>query len=166
EGGSEILYVAFQREWVDDPNNHVRIGRYNTATGAWTFFYYEISDPESPNGGWVGLSEIVALDGGELLVIERDNQGGPDARIKQLCKFSLSSGTPRPQGEDFDVVTRSMQTLVRDLIPDLHSANGYVIEKVEGATVMTDGDVIINTDNDGIEDHSGETQQINLGDIF
>jgi hypothetical protein len=39
--------------------------------------------PASPNGGWVGLSEIVAVDATTFAVIERDNQGGPDAVIKQ-----------------------------------------------------------------------------------
>jgi hypothetical protein len=38
-GDNELVYVAFQREWVDDPAQHVRIGRYVPATGEWTFFY-------------------------------------------------------------------------------------------------------------------------------
>ena len=56
--------------------------------------------------------------------------------------------------------------LVRDLIPDLESDNGLVLEKVEGLTVTEDGDVYIVTDNDGVDDSSGETQLINLGRIF
>ena len=60
-GQEEVVYVAFQREWVNDPKDQVRIGRYEVATEAWSFFYYPLDTPTSPNGGWVGLSELVAL---------------------------------------------------------------------------------------------------------
>ena len=42
---------------------------------------------ESPAGGWVGLSEIAAHDGW-LYILERDNQGGPDARVKRIYKIN------------------------------------------------------------------------------
>jgi len=56
--------------------------------------------------------------------------------------------------------------LVRDILPDLASVNGLVIEKVEGVSLQADGDVFIVTDNDGVDDSSGETQLQNLGRIF
>ena len=56
--------------------------------------------------------------------------------------------------------------LVRDLIPDLEAPGGAVIEKVEGMALLANGDVVINTDNDGVDNSNGETQQINLGKIF
>ncbi len=90
-------YVTFQREWVDDPDNHVRIGRYDTETKEWAFYYYLIDEPISPNGGWVGLSEIVALGNDRFAVIERDNQGGPDARIKKIYSFSVAGVEPQTQ---------------------------------------------------------------------
>ena len=162
-GDDEYVYVAFQREWVGDPANQVRIGRYEPASQAWTFFYYPLDLPESPNGGWVGLSEIVAVDETTFAVIERDNQGGPDAVLKRIYAFSVDGLEPQPQGGMFPVVTKS---LARDILPDLQSAHGPVLEKVEGLTVMLDGTTWIVTDNDGVEDSSGETQLISLGHIF
>jgi hypothetical protein len=156
-------YVAFQREWVGDPDGRVRIGRYDTDTGEWTFYYYPIDLPTSPNGGWVGLSEIVALGNDRFIVIERDNQGGTDARIKKIYSFSVADVEPQPQGSPFPVLKKQF---VRDLIPDLTADNGPVLEKVEGLMVTAKGDAFIVTDNDGVDDSSGETQLINLGDIF
>jgi hypothetical protein len=74
--------VAFQRAWMgeDEP----RIGWYHSETHKWTFFFYPLDEVQSPNGGWVGLSDIAPLGGAEFLVVERDNQGGPDGVIKTL----------------------------------------------------------------------------------
>ena len=162
-GAAEQVYVAIQREWVDDPAGQVRIGRYTPATGAWTFFYYPLDEPISPNGGWVGLSEIVALNETTFAVIERDNQGGSDAVIKRIYTFSIDGLTPQPQGGIFPVVAK---TLVRDLPSDLMADHGPVLEKVEGLTVMADGTTWIVTDNDGVDGSSGETQLIDLGPVF
>jgi Esterase-like activity of phytase len=162
-GDNERVYVAFQREWVDDPPQHVRIGRYSPASAEWRFFYYPLENPTSPNGGSVGLSELVALDSETFAVIERDDQGGTDARIKHIYSFSVAGLTPQPQGEEFPVVTK---TLVRDLLPDLKADNGPVLEKVEGFTVTADGHALIVTDNDGLDDASGETQFLDLGVLF
>jgi hypothetical protein len=165
-GNSELVYVAFQREWVGDPANHVRIGRYEPRTGEWTFIYYEKARPTSPNGGWTGLSDITVLDRNTLVVIERDNMGGPDGRIKEIRSFPISGVAFKPQGQTFDRVSRSQQKLVRNLVPDLLATGGYLIEKVEGMAITKRGEVIINTDNDGVDDHSGETRQVNLGRLF
>jgi hypothetical protein len=51
------------------------------------------------------------------------------------------------------------------LIPDLEATNGAIIEKVEGFMLLGTGDGYIVTDNDGVDDSSGETQFINLGPI-
>lgn len=162
-GDDELVYVAFQREWVDDPPHRVRIGRYAPATGEWTFFYYPLDPPTSPNGGWVGLSELVALDQETFAVIERDDQAGTDARIKKIYTFSVVGRDPQPQGNQFPVVPK---TFVRDLIPDLTADHGPVLEKVEGCTVTAHGHVLIVTDNDGVDTASGETQFLDLGRIF
>ena len=42
---------------------------------------------------------------------------------------------------------------------------GLVPEKIEGAALMANGDVLIINDNDGVDDNSGETQLLNLGNI-
>jgi len=46
---------------------------------------------------------------------------------------------------------------VRDLLGDLRSTGGYVLDKVEGLAIMPDGTMWVSTDNDGVDDHSGET---------
>jgi len=169
-GDSEYIWVAFQREWnLVDPPRWTRIGRYHVASGEWDFYYYPLSAPTSPNGGWIGLSEITAVGGDRFVVIERDNQAGADARFKRLYSFSVDGVTPLahedlptdPTAEDFPALTK---TLVRDVLPDLESDNGFAIEKVEGF-MMYDGDGWIITDNDGVDDSSGETQFINVGPI-
>jgi DNA-binding beta-propeller fold protein YncE len=160
---SDFVYVAFQREWVDDPKGLVRIGRYDTNVKDWVFYYYPLDQPTSPNGGWVGLSEIVALGKGDFAVIERDNQAGTDARIKKIYRVSVNGITPVSQGEVFPVLEKKF---VRNLISDLTADNGPVLEKVEGLTVLPNGDTLIVTDNDGVDGSSGETQLINLGKIF
>jgi hypothetical protein len=61
---------------------------------------------------------------------------------------------PSPLGSELPVVTKEV---VRDLIPDLTSTGGYVLDKVEGLAIATDGTTWVSTDNDGVDDHSGET---------
>jgi hypothetical protein len=162
-GKSEQVYVAFQREWTNDPASFVRIGRFTPATNEWKFFYYPLDAVESPAGGWVGLSEIVALDDSRLLVLERDNQAGPEARIKRLYEVNIGGVEPTPQGNTFP---RLSKKLVRDLIPDLEESNGWLQEKIEGVTVAADGDVYVVTDNDGVDGNTGETQFIRLGNRY
>ncbi|MEM8683712.1 MAG: esterase-like activity of phytase family protein [Pseudomonadota bacterium] len=147
-------WVAFQRVWPGDTN--VRIGRYDLTAASWSFFFYPLEAPISPNGGWVGLSDLTSLDDGRFLVVERDNQGGPDARIKRLYVVDTNGAV------DGDTLTK---TLVADLIPSLEMTGGPIPEKVEGSVVVG-GDVWIINDNDGVDDNSGETQFLNLGAIL
>jgi Esterase-like activity of phytase len=170
EGGSELVYVAFQREWAGDPDNMVRIGRYDPnepdLEAAWTFFHLEIKDPSTPNPdpGFVGLSEIVAIDDETLAVVQRDDQGGTDARIKEIVTFSIAGLTPLPQpaaGVPGFPTVAQLKTV--DLIPALMSLNGPVLEKVEGLTIGADGEVYFVTDNDAVSDATGETQFMAIG---
>ncbi|MGJ8686122.1 MAG: esterase-like activity of phytase family protein, partial [Spongiibacteraceae bacterium] len=151
------VYVAFQRAWNSEANP--RIGIYDTVNQSWSFAYYPLDATESQNGGWVGLSDMTSLGDGSFLMLERDNQGGPDAAIKRLYRIDLSNVS------DSETVGK---TLVRDLIAegDLTTPGGLVYEKIEGATVLANSDVIIVNDNDGVDDNSGETQLINLGKIL
>lgn len=50
------------------------------------------------------------------------------------------------------------KTLYRDLVDegDMDTVNGLIIEKVEGLAVTSTGAVYINTDNDGVDESSGE----------
>ncbi|MGA9276035.1 esterase-like activity of phytase family protein, partial [Ilumatobacter sp.] len=71
-GADEQVYVAFQREWKDDASGLVKIGRYTPGDGTWAFFHYPLDAPESAAGGWVGLSEITAIDDTTFAIVERD----------------------------------------------------------------------------------------------
>ena len=148
------VYVAFQRVWDGDTN--VRIGVYNVVAQTWSFLFYPLDASESQNGGWVGLSDITSLGNGKFLVLERDNQGGPDAALKRIYEID-TAGTSH--GDPLS------KTLVRDLMSDLQEPNGLVSEKIEGLAVMPNGDIYIVNDNDGVDDNSGEIQLLNLGHI-
>jgi hypothetical protein len=162
-GADEVVIVAFQREWVGDPSGNVRIGKYETASGDWTFFYYPLEAPAVT--GWVGLSEITALDDETFAVVERDNQADVYAAIKRIYRFSISGLTPEDDGNapNFPVVSK---TFVYDLLPDLQANGGIALDKVEGLAVLSDGTALAVTDNDGVDDSSGETQLLRIENLF
>jgi len=149
------LVVAFQRAWNKEANP--RIGVYDLTAKTWQFLFYPLDAVASPNGGWVGLSDITALGNSQFLVVERDNQGGPDARIKKLYRIDLSGVA------NGGTLTK---TLVRDLMADLRASGGNVPEKIEGSAVLPNGEVLIVNDNDGVDTNSGEVQLIKLGKIL
>lgn len=166
-GQDEVLYVAFQREWVGDAEDRVRIGRYAVASGEWSFYHYPLDAPASANGGWVGLSDIVALGDDSFAVIERDNQAGTDAAVKRLYRFSVAGLTPLADaGEQNPAFPLLQKTLARDLLPDLTAPGGPVLEKVEGLAVLPHGGALVVNDNDGVDDASGETQLLRLPQVF
>lgn len=146
----DTLWMAVQREWADDPKHHVKLVAYNLETKEWGAVHYPKAAPAT---GWVGLSEIVA-HGDYVYVIERDNQIGGAAVTKKVYRIPASEMVPAPLGGDLPVVSKEE---VRDLIPDLLSLNGYVVDKVEGLAIFEDGTAWISTDNDGVDDSSGET---------
>jgi hypothetical protein len=71
-----------------------------------------------------------------------------------ITRVPLSQMQPAPLDGPLPVVTPED---VRDLIPDLKSTGGYVLDKVEGLAITEDGTMWVSTDNDGVDDHSGET---------
>ncbi|WP_434458338.1 esterase-like activity of phytase family protein [Stutzerimonas urumqiensis] len=156
----ERAYVAFQREWKNDPDGLARIGVFDARTGDWAFFHYPLE--AAPDGGWVGLSELTALGNGEFLVLERDNRQGPQAQVKRLYRIDLGGLQPATEGHAFPVVTKRLE---RDLLPALKNTGGWVLDKVEGAAVDRSGQLYVVTDNDGVEDASGETRFLRLGTV-
>ncbi|MEB3357305.1 MAG: esterase-like activity of phytase family protein [Synechococcales bacterium] len=151
-----LLVAVLQRAWGDDPNPRVLV--YDTNTSEWVGdYFYPLDEVESQNGGWVGLSDIAPLGDGRFLVLERDNQGGPDAAVKRLYTIRLS-----PTLENGDTLEK---TFIRDLIPDFLAAGGLMPEKLEGLAVDENGVWVIN-DNDGVDSNSGETQLLNVGNLF
>lgn len=149
------IYVAFQRAWNKEANP--RIGIYDTASKTWSFVFYPLDAVASKNGGWVGLSDLTSLGNGQFLVVERDNQGGPDAAIKRLYRIDTNGVAAN---------ATVAKTLVRDILPDLKATGSPVMEKIEGSAVLANGNVLIINDNDGVKDNNGETQLIHLGNII
>ncbi|MFD9900149.1 esterase-like activity of phytase family protein [Mesorhizobium sp. NPDC059025] len=157
EGDDLTLVAAVQREWKDDPKGQVKLLAYKPKTKEWSAVRYPLEKAEK---GWMGLSEITAHDG-KFYVIERDNLIGSEARVKRIYSVALDGFKPAKLGGELPVVEK---TLVRDLLPDLKSAtNGYVVDKVEGFTIDKQGNAYVVTDNDGVDDSSGETLFLNLG---
>ncbi len=154
----DTLWMAVQREWKDDPENHVKLVAYNLETQEWGAVHYPKADPET---GWVGLSEIVAF-GDHVYVIERDNQHDHRAVTKKIYRIPLSEMTPAPLGGDLPVVSKEE---VRDLLPDLTSTGGYVLDKIEGLAILPSGEAYVMTDNDGVDDASGETMFWSIGSV-
>lgn len=146
----DTLWMAVQREWADDDKGFVKLVSYNTTTEEWGAVRYPLDAVET---GWIGLSEIQA-HGDYVYLIERDNQIGENAAVKQVTRVALSELVPAPLGGDLPVVTKEV---VYDLIPDLASNGGYVVDKIEGMAIMQDGTTWMSTDNDGVDDSSGET---------
>ncbi len=101
----------------------------------------------------MGLSEI-SIHGDWAWLIERDNQVGEAAATKKLYRVALSDMTPVPLDQDLPLVAKDE---VRDLIPDLRALNGHVQDKVEGFAIDAAGSGWLVTDNDGVDDSSGET---------
>jgi len=148
----DIAYVTFQRAWGTEANP--RLGMYDMKQKSWTFAFYPLDAAESQNGGWVGLSDIAPLGNKQFLVLERDNQGSLDAAIKRIYQVDLSS-------VESDATVE--KTLYKDLMPMLKQNGRLNIEKVEGLTVMEDKSIYIVTDNDGVDDNSGEILLMKVG---
>lgn len=150
KGDDTVLWMAMQREWKDDPKGTVKLVSYKPSSKEWGAVRY----PLDPKGeGWVGLSEIAIRDG-FAYVIERDNQIGDAARIKKLYRVAMTELKPAKLGGDLPVVRKEA---VHDFLADLKSLNGYVVDKLEGFAFDASGKAYAVTDNDGVDDSSGET---------
>ncbi len=160
QGADEAVWIAVQREWKDDPKGKTKILRYHPATKAWGVLHYPL-EPAAP-GAWMGLSEITALGDDRFAVIERDNLFG-DAAVKTLKTFSVKGLVPAALGATEIPTVKPL--LWRDLVPDLKATGGPVLDKVEGFTVDTAGNAFVVTDNDGVDNSSGETRFLRLGKL-
>ena len=160
----DILYIAQQKPWGDDTFNTTKILSYNLKTKQWGAVNYQLDRIKK---GGVGISELTYHDGA-LYVIERDSFYGKKAKLKAIYKIDLD-----------DVIFEGLQTnipprlyplvekeLVTDLKPVMKSTGGFILEKVEGLAITSDGQAWISTDNDGTGKKStGETLFLNIGKI-
>ncbi len=153
------LWLAVQRGWSNDPKGLVKLLAYDTEAETWGAVHYPLDKSEA---GWMGLSEIV-LHGDYLYVVERDNLVGDAAATKKITRVPVAELKPVAlDAAEIPVVTK---TDVRDLIPDLKATGGYVLDKVEGLAIAADGTAWVVTDNDGVDDSSGETMFFTIGKI-
>lgn len=166
------LLVAQQRGWDyttmgcedldDDPDgsnpsepSQTRIWIYDPSTGEWRHVAWELA-PVPANASWSGLSEITRTEDGDYVIIERDNRTGDFAELKTLVKVS---------GDDLsDGITADEKSVV-DIIPALEANNGWISDKPEGTAITRDGRILLVTDNDGVDDWSGETWFLDLGEL-
>ncbi len=164
EATTEYVYTVVQREWASDPANVVKIARYDVAAAEWAFVGYEKAAPESPLGGWVGLSELTLLPDGTFAVIERDNQLGTAARIKRIVGVDLANADFQPYTTGV-VLPTVPTTGLADVLDVLAANSVWTPDKLEGLGVTADGDVYLVTDNDGLDDAIGQTVfvEIDLG---
>lgn len=152
------LWIALQREWDDVPEDHVLLVSYDINSDSWGGVLYP---KESASTGWVGMSEISAFDN-YVYLIERDNQFGDRAVTKMITRVALSEMEPAPINGDLPIVKKEV---VQDLIPALQSFNGYVVDKVEGLAILPSGEAWVSTDNDGVDESSGETFFFSVGEL-
>ncbi|NMO53028.1 alkaline phosphatase [Actinoplanes sp. TBRC 11911] len=158
EGVAEVgssVYVAVQRPLKTDPQTVTRIGKYDTKSGTWSWLYYPL---DTTSVGTVGLSEIVAVDRNTFAVIERDNQRGPQASIKRIYEFDVPA--------TWSGVVTVKKRLVKDVLPRLQSDHGWVPDKIEGLAVAGNGQTYAVTDNDAVDDSTGETVFLRLGKLL
>ena len=149
-GDDLTLWMAIQREWKDDPKGTVKLVSYKPKTKEWGAVRYPI---EKADAGWVGLSEITAY-GDHVYLIERDNQLGDNAKLKKLYRVAIADLKPGKLGGELPLVKKEE---VHDFIADLKQTNGYVADKLEGFAFDKSGKAFAVTDNDGVDDSSGET---------
>jgi Esterase-like activity of phytase len=152
------LWVAIQREWGDDPKGTVKLLSYDIKEKTWGAVRY----PLEPKGeGWMGLSEI-AIHDGFAYVVERDNLIGEAAVVKRLYRVPMAQMVPVKLGGELPVVSKE---LVRDFLPDLARWGGYAQDKIEGFAIDAAGTAFVVTDNDGVDDASGETLFWSIGGL-
>jgi len=147
----DVLWMPVQRSWKDDAKGEVKLVAYNTESKEWGAVRYALDAPADK--GWVGLSDI-EIHGDYAYIIERDNQIGEKAAVKKIYRVALSQMVPAALGGELPLVEKEE---VRDLLPDLKALNGFVVDKVEGLAIDANGKAYVVTDNDGVDDSSGET---------
>lgn len=153
------LWMAVQREWKDDPKGMVKLLAYNTKEETWGAVHYPLD--AAGDGAWMGLSEIT-LNGDWVYIVERDNQIADNAATKKLYRVAASQMVAAELGGPLPVVSKE---LVRDFLPDLAVLKGYTTDKIEGFTIDAAGTGWVVTDNDGVDDSSGETLFWSIGEV-
>ncbi|MBX2853721.1 MAG: esterase-like activity of phytase family protein [Rhodobacteraceae bacterium] len=154
----DTLWIAIQRQWKDDPKHSVKLLSYNIESKEWGAVQYPTEEPVEK--GWVGLSEITA-HGDWMYIVERDNQIGAAAAVKRLYRVAMADMKPAALDGKLPMVKKA---LMRDFLPDMAGLNGYIVDKIEGFAIDASGTGYAVTDNDGVDDSSGETLFFKAGE--
>ena len=98
-----------------------------------------------------------------LLVANKGDDEAADIRL-ELAKESLGGRFPlfvvsAEQGTGLEELRKA----VYDLLPHLLATNGWITDKVEGVAITPTGRTFVSTDNDGLDDWSGETWFFDVG---
>lgn len=171
EDGYQLL-VAQQRGWDyttpdceeldDDPEGvnpaeptQTRIWIYDPLAMTWDFVPYELA-PVPTDATWVGLSEITRVGDGSYVLVERDNRTGDFASHKTLVRVDAA---------DMRGGVTADEKAIYDLIPDLEATRGWITDKPEGVAINHNREVFVVSDNDGVDDWSGESWFLRLGEV-
>lgn len=146
----DILWLAIQRPWDDDPQNTVKLVAYHTKDKTWGAVLYPL---EFIDDEWTGLSEITA-HGDYVYIIERDNQVVEKSEIKRLYRVAKSELKPKELGSNLPLVNKE---LVFDLLPMLKKKHMQTEAKLEGLAIDVDGTFFFVTDDDGKGNNSAKT---------
>jgi hypothetical protein len=139
---------------------NIRILEVDTTSGATREFLYPLDAAGN------GVSEIVAVNGQEFLVLERDGRAGTEAAFKKLFKISIAgatdmSSTTLPQTGIPNGVTPVTKSLFLDMLdPAYGLAGANFPEKLEGLEFgpnLPDGRhlLLVSVDNDFVADRPG-----------
>ncbi|MGD9509328.1 MAG: hypothetical protein AB7I59_05260 [Geminicoccaceae bacterium] len=82
------------------------------------------------------------------------------AAPKPAGSLALAGIEPQPLGADLPVLEKSMAV---DLLREMLATKGWISDKPEGLALLASGELIAVTDNDGVEDVTGETLLLRLG---
>jgi hypothetical protein len=69
---------------------------------------------------------------------------------------------PKPYSAELPTVTKTIAT---DLLPAMRASAGWISDKPEGLAALADGEVVVVTDNDGVDGATGETLLLKLGKL-
>lgn len=154
---TETVYFAIQR--LKEDLTQTMIGAYHVKSEEFSWYSYPL-ETTTVEGDWIGISEITALGGDKFAVIERDKLNGPDAALKKVYMVDLGE-----KGGSADNPTKVEKEELLDVLPDLKAPRGWTQEKLEGLAMDVTGRMYAVTDNDAVDDATGETVFMDLGKV-
>lgn len=163
--GGEFLVGIMQSPLIQDgaldaggkrAGRNVRVLRINIQTNKASEFVYQLADPS------YGISEILAVNDHEFLVIERDGNSGSRDSYKRIIRFDLEGATDVSQVQALPAdtlpsgINPGRKSLFIDLLDPANGLAGSEMpEKLEGLAFgpnLPDGRrlLLITSDNDFI----------------